>query len=90
MKKSRFTDSQIIAVLKQAEDGMPVPEICREQGISSATFYKWRNSYLESQSFRLNSGPPDYLLALCRTSSHDWGKLIWSAGEKIAAKRARC
>ena len=45
MKKSRFTDSQIIAVLKQAEDGMPVPEICREQGISSATFYKWRSKY---------------------------------------------
>lgn len=42
MKKSRFTDSQIIAVLKQAETGTPVPELCREHGISSATFYKWR------------------------------------------------
>lgn len=45
MKKSRFTDSQIIAVLKQAEDGTPVPELCREHGISSATFYKWRSKY---------------------------------------------
>ena len=45
MKKSRFTDSQIIDVLKRAEDGIPVPEICREQGISSATFYKWRSKY---------------------------------------------
>lgn len=45
MKKSRFSDSQIIAVLKQAEDGTPVPEICREHGISSATFYKWRSKY---------------------------------------------
>ena len=40
MKRSRFTDSQIIAILKQAEAVMPVPELCREYGISSASFYK--------------------------------------------------
>jgi putative transposase len=45
LKKSRFTDSQIIAILKQAEAGTPVPELCREHGISSATFYKWRSKY---------------------------------------------
>ena len=45
MKKSRFTDSQIIAVLKQAEGGTPVPDLCRQHGISSATFYKWRSKY---------------------------------------------
>lgn len=45
MKKSRFTDSQIIAVLKQAETGTPVPDLCREHGISSATFYKWRAKF---------------------------------------------
>jgi putative transposase len=45
MKKSRFTDSQIIAILKQAEAGTPVPELCREHGISSATFYKWRAKF---------------------------------------------
>ena len=45
MKQSRFTDSQIIAILQQAETGTPVPEVCREHGISSATFYKWRSKY---------------------------------------------
>lgn len=39
MKKSRFSDSQITAVLKQAEAGKPVPELCREHGVSLATFY---------------------------------------------------
>ena len=45
MKKSRFTDSQILAVLKQAEGGTPVSELCREHGISSAAFYKWRSKF---------------------------------------------
>lgn len=40
MKKSRFTDSQIIALLKQAEAATPVLELCRDHGASSATFYK--------------------------------------------------
>ena len=45
MKKSKFTDSQILSILKQAEGGTPVPELCREHVISSATFYKWRAKY---------------------------------------------
>lgn len=45
MKKSRFTDSQIMDALKRAEAGLPVPELCRELGISTATFYKWRAKY---------------------------------------------
>ena len=45
MKKSKFTDSQIMAALKRAETGIAVPEICRELGVSSATFYKWRAKY---------------------------------------------
>ena len=39
MKKSRYTDSQIINILKQAEAGTPVPDLCREHGMSSASFY---------------------------------------------------
>lgn len=45
MKKSKFTDSQILSILKQAESGTPVPQLCREHSISSATFYKWRAKY---------------------------------------------
>lgn len=45
MKKSRFTDSQIIESLKRVEAGLAVPELCRELGISTATFYKWRSKY---------------------------------------------
>ncbi len=45
MKKSRFSDSQILAILKQAENGVPVPELCRQHGMSSASFYKWRSKY---------------------------------------------
>ena len=45
MKKSRFTEAQIMGMLRQAEGGMPVPELCRGHGISSATFYKWRAKY---------------------------------------------
>ena len=45
MKKSRHSDSQIIAIIKQAEAGTPLPELCREHGMSSASFYKWRSKY---------------------------------------------
>ena len=45
MKKSRYSDSQVMAILRQAEAGTPVPELCREHGMSSATFYKWRSKF---------------------------------------------
>lgn len=45
MKRSRYSDSQIMAILKQAEAGTPVAELCREHGMSDASFYKWRAKY---------------------------------------------
>lgn len=45
MKKSRVTDSQIMSILKQAEAGTPVTELCREHGMSNASFYKWRSRF---------------------------------------------
>ncbi len=45
MKRSRFTDSQIIAILNEAESGVRVPDLCRKHGMSDATFYKWRAKF---------------------------------------------
>ncbi len=45
MKTSKFTDSQIMSILKQAESGTPIATLCREHGMSNATFYKWRAKY---------------------------------------------
>ena len=45
MKKSRYSDSQILAIIKQAESGVPVTGLCREHGMSAASFYKWRAKY---------------------------------------------
>jgi putative transposase len=45
MRKSRFSEAQIIGVLKEHQAGLPVAEICRRHGISDATFYTWRSKY---------------------------------------------
>lgn len=45
MKKARFTETQIIGILKEADAGIPVKEICRKHGISDATYYNWKSKY---------------------------------------------
>ena len=45
MKTSRYTEPQILSILRQAEGGVPVAELCREHGVSNASFYKWRAKY---------------------------------------------
>lgn len=45
MKKTRFTETQIVAALKRQEGGIPTKELCRELGISEATFYNWKSKY---------------------------------------------
>ncbi len=58
MKKSKFTDSQIAFILRQAEEGVSVEEICRKTGISDATYYRWRTKYgglMPSEMRRLKS-----------------------------------
>ena len=45
MKKSKFSETQIVSILKQADAGIPVKDVCRQAGISVATYYKWKSKY---------------------------------------------
>ena len=56
MSKSRFTKTQLVSILKEAENGVPVIELCRQHGISSATYYKWKSKYggLEASDLKLH------------------------------------
>lgn len=45
MKKSRFTETQIVSILKQSDAGVPVKDVCRQAGISVASYYQWKSKY---------------------------------------------
>jgi len=75
MKKSKFTEQQIVFALKQAETGVPVAEVCRKMGISEATFFNWKRKFsglgtselrrlrqLEDENFRLKQVVADLTL----------------------------
>lgn len=45
MKKSRFSETQIVSILKEADAGLPAKDVCRKHGVSQATYYKWKSKY---------------------------------------------
>ncbi len=66
MKRSEFSDTQIVSILKQAEAGVPVTEVCRQHQISSACYYKWKSKF-----GGLSANPRRPLVVLCFNFAHD-------------------
>jgi putative transposase len=91
MKRSKYTDTQIVSILKKAEAGQPVKEICRKYGINSACYYNWKSKFgglsvselkrsgeLEAENAKLKRMCAD--LALENTALKDLiEKNVWSA-----------
>ena len=90
MKKSRFTDSQIIDALKRAEASLTVPELWRELGISSATFYKWRTKFGMDASLMARMKELEEQNRRLRNFSERWysGGLPYEFGSGIQCEEA--
>jgi|SRR5690606_4032309 len=100
MKKSRFTESEIIAILKQADAGMPVKDLCRQAGISVATYYQWKSKYggleaselkrvkeLEAENARLKRMYADLALdRQCGDEGSDRKKVVGPAQKRDAVR----
>jgi|SRR6056297_1583762 len=91
MKRSRFSEEQIIGILKEHQAGLGAKELCRKHGISDATFYKWRSKYggmevsdaqrlkaLEAESAKLKKMLAEQMLDVA-TLKEMLGKNVWSA-----------
>ncbi|MBW4332389.1 IS3 family transposase [Stakelama sp. CBK3Z-3] len=94
MKRSRFSEEQIIAVLKEQEAGMPTADVCRRHGISSATFYKWKSKYgglevSEARRLRQLEQENERLKKLLADSMLDNAMLKEISAQKILAPGAR-
>ena len=80
MKKSRFTETQIVKILKEVESGRLVKEVCREYGISEATYYNWKSKYGGMQAsdikrlkeLEVHHGRLFQILYLLRRALHPW------------------
>jgi putative transposase len=70
MKKSRFTETQIVGILKEAEGGLPMADLLRSHGISGATFYKWRSKYGGLEASELKQQLSEYKTMVAELS-HD-------------------
>ena len=64
MKKSRFTESQIVSILKQSDAGVPVKDICRQAGISVPTYCQWKSKYSSSWAWRHHRLHRQFLMQL--------------------------
>ena len=100
MRRSRYSDSQILAILKQTERGIGVPELCREHGMSSAQFYKWRSKFggmdasmmkrlkeLEDENRRLKKNAPEGINMLKKSSRQRLlGRRLKKSGKAIPSQ----